>query len=115
MTDKNDFYIGWMPEAPQSFSRHVKRTLLVLTVIVISAGIILALQQRKFSIASFEFGQLTSVTGIYQSFPVPSIKVATAADASGKKTWLTIPLTGYGKFGAEGTIADLEKESIFQS
>lgn len=110
MTEKNDFYIGWMPEAPNSFSKHVKRILIILAVLVVSIGIILALQQRKFSTASFEFGQLTSVTGIYQSFPVPSIKVATTADKAGKKAWLTIPLTGYGKFGAEGTIAGLEKE-----
>ena len=110
MTDKNDFYIGWMPEAPHSFVKYVKRSLIVLAVLVLSAGIILSLQQKKFSTASFEYGQLTSVTGIYQSFPVPSIKVATEADISGKKAWLTIPLTGYGKFGAEGTIAALEKE-----
>jgi hypothetical protein len=110
MTDKNDFYIGWMPEAPHSFAKQVRKTLIALAVLVLFTGIILALQQRKFSTAHFEFGQLTSVTGIYQSFPVPSIKVTTVADLSGKKTIQTIPLTGYGKFGAEGAIADLEKE-----
>ena len=99
-----------MPEAPRSFSKHIKRTLIILAALVLTVSIVLAWQQRRFSTASFEFGQLTSVTGIYQSFPVPSIKVATVPDASGKKAWLTIPLTGYGKFGAEGTITALQKE-----
>jgi hypothetical protein len=104
----DEFYIGWMPAAPGSYARHIRRIVIVLIGLVIAAGIILALGQKKFSTSSFEFGQLTEVKGVYQQFPVPSIKVTTHRDAFGHSTYITIPLVGYGKFGAEGTIADLE-------
>jgi len=77
---------------------------------VIITALMLALGQKKFSTSSFEFGKLTEVKGIYQQFPVPSIKVMTEQDAFGHATYITMPLVGYGKFGAEGTIAALEKE-----
>jgi hypothetical protein len=105
-----EFYIGWMAEAPNSYAKHVRKVVFILIVLVITAGLVLALKQRKFSTASFEFGQLSEVKGIYQQFPVPSIKVITQQDVFGHSSYITIPLVGYGKFGAEGTIADLEKE-----
>ena len=108
--DKNEFYIGWMPAAPEAFAKHVRKVVIVLVVLVVAAGIILSLAQRKFSTSSLEFGQLTAVKGIYQQFPVPSIKVMTERDAVGNSAYITMPLVGYGKFGAEGVIAGLEKE-----
>ncbi len=108
--NKNEFYIGWMPAAPEGFAKHVRKVVIILVILVVAAGIILSLFQRKFSTSSFEFGQLTEVSGIYQQFPVPSIKVITGRDVFGNSSYITMPLVGYGKFGAEGVVADLEKE-----
>ncbi|MEP7377839.1 MAG: hypothetical protein ABI675_30850 [Chitinophagaceae bacterium] len=108
--DKNEFYIGWMPAAPQSFAKHIRKVIIVLVIFVVAAGVLLSMQQRKFSTSNFEFGQLTEVKGFYQQFPVPSIKVMTELDAFGHASYVTMPLAGYGKFGAEGLIAELEKE-----
>ncbi len=108
--DKEEFYIGWMASAPGNFAKHIRRVVFVLAGFVVIAGIVLALGQKKFSTSSFEFGQLTEVKGIYQQFPVPSIKVMTNQDVFGHATYITMPLVGYGKFGAEGVIAELEKE-----
>lgn len=104
------FYIGWMPAAPASFAKHIRKVVVILVTLVTTAGIILALQQKKFSTASFEFGQLTEITGVYRQFPVPSVKVMSNRDVSGHSSSITIPLVGYGKSGAEGIIAELEKE-----
>jgi hypothetical protein len=109
--DNSEFYIGWQPEAPQSFAKHIYKALIVLGAVVIAAAMVLSLQQKKFSTANFEFGQLTEVKGIYQKYPVPSLKVITKQDAFGNLSYITLPLVGYGKFGAEGIIAELEKES----
>ncbi len=105
-----EFYIGWMSQAPNSFAKHVRKVIIVLVVLVVAGAIVLSLQQRKFSTSNFEFGQLTEVKGIYQQFPVPSLKVMTNKDAFGNTSYITMPLIGYGKFGAEGVIAELEKE-----
>jgi hypothetical protein len=105
-----EFFIGWQPKAPNSYAKHIHKVILVLVFLVVAAGVLLSLQQKKFSTSSFEFGQLTEVKGIYQKFPVPSVKVLTKQDALGNSSYITIPLVGYGKFGAEGTLAALEKE-----
>lgn len=108
--DKNEFYIGWMAAAPGSFARHVRKVIMVLAILVFITGVVLGLQQQKFSTARFEFGQPTEVKGIFQQFPVPSLKVVSKPDLFGHTTWITMPLVGYGKFGAEGVIAALEKQ-----
>lgn len=102
---KDEFYIGWMPKAPKTFIRYMRRVVIILLFLGIMTGIILSLQQKQFSTAVFEFGKLTEIKGVYQEFPVPSIRVS-----GGNSTYLTIPLVGYGKSGAEGLISQLEKE-----
>lgn len=110
----DEFYIGWMQAAPDSFAKHVKKIVLLMGLLVVVLGIALALQQRKFSNAVFEYGTLTEVTGIYQSYPVPSIKVISKTDANGQVSYITMPLVGYGKFGAQGIIQKLEQEKGFK-
>ena len=90
--DKNEFYIGWQPEAPGSFVKHVRKVLIAFMILVIATGIVLGVQQRKFSTASFEFGQLTEVKGIFQQFPVPSLKVVSEQDVLGHASYITMPL-----------------------
>jgi hypothetical protein len=98
------FYIGWQPNAPSSFVKHVKKVLLVLFPAALLIGFFLSSSQKKFSTANFEFGSLTQVTGVYYSSPVPLLKVADEHNAS-----ILIPLVGYGKHGAEGVLTDIEK------
>ncbi len=105
-----EFYIGWMAKAPQSFARFVKKYLLALLAAIVVLGSLLALSQKKFSTSAFEFGQLTTVKGIYFNNPVTCIKVVTEKDIWGNSSYITIPLVGYGKHGADGTIADIEQE-----
>lgn len=111
MNQSNDFYIGWMDKAPASYSKHIRKVLLFIACLVLIAAVILSQQQRKFSTASFEFGQLTEITGTYQQSPVPAIKIKTEQNVYENTTYMTIPLVGYGKFGAEGIIASLEREN----
>lgn len=111
MKNNDEFYIGWMPKAPYGFARFMRLAVIILLLLVVSAAIIIAVQQRKFSTAVFEFGQLTEIKGVFSKYPVPSVRVTTKQDAFGNTTYLTIPLVGYGKSGAEGLIAELEKEN----
>jgi len=106
----DEFFIGWMPKAPEGFSKHVKKTLMVLMVIVASTGILLSLMQRKFGTGNFEFGKLTEVKGIYFNAPVPFLKAINGKDIFGNPSFITIPLIGFGKFGAAGAIDDIQKQ-----
>jgi len=106
----DEFYIGWMAQAPKSFSAWIKKYLFVLLPIIIVLGILLALSQKRFGSGNFEFGTLTEVKGIYFSKPVPVLKVVDGKDIWGNENYITIPLIGFGKHGADGIIADIEKQ-----
>ncbi|HEY0678170.1 MAG TPA: hypothetical protein VGD17_07780 [Chitinophagaceae bacterium] len=106
--NEKEFYIGWMPVAPASFSKLVKRVVIALGILVIFIAVFLALLQRKFSNAVFEFGTLTQVSGIYYESPYPAIKVISSSDVFGRNSYITIPLVGYGKSGASGIIREKE-------
>src|SRR6266498_5337525 len=108
---KNDeFYIGWMPKAPNSFTGWIKKYLFVLLPIVIVLSVLLALSQKKFDTGTFEFGTLTEIKGIYFDKPVPKIKVINGKSIWRNYNYITVLLIGYGKHGADGIIADFEKE-----
>jgi hypothetical protein len=102
--NNSEFYIGWQPKAPASFAKHVKKVLLILFPIALLVGYLLSASQKTFSTANFEFGKLTEVKGIYFNEPVPLLKIS-----DGKGGYITIPLVGYGKHGAETALLDYEK------
>jgi hypothetical protein len=108
--NKNEFYIGWMPKAPDSFRVFVRKYLFILLPIIAALAAVIALSQKKFDTGNFEFGKLTEVKGIYFKSPVPSLKVINGKDIWGNYSYITVPLIGYGKHGADGVIAELEQE-----
>lgn len=99
-----EFYIGWMGNAPASIAKFVKKYLLLVLIVVVTLGVLLTMNQKKFSKANFEFGKTTVVKGIYISSPVPHLLVPDG------NTYVVIPLVGYGKHGAEGVMNELERE-----
>jgi len=106
----DDFFIGWMPKAPKTFARHIKKVIFILVPIVVVTGILLSLSQKPFSTGNFEFGKLTEVKGIFFREPVPLLKAVNGKNIFGNPSFITIPLIGFGKSGAGGTIADIEKQ-----
>lgn len=82
----------------------------MLLPILIAVAILLALSQKKFDKGTFEFGTLTEVRGIYSTTPVPNLKVIYGKDIWGNENYITVPLIGYGKHGADGIISEIEKE-----
>ncbi len=103
--NNSEFYIGWMAKAPASFTKTVKKVLLILFPAALIIGYLLSTTQKKFSTANFEFGKTTEVKGIYYNNPVPMLKVIDKNNLS-----IALLLVGYGKHGAETAIRELEKE-----
>src|SRR3954463_8289946 len=108
--NKNEFYIGWMKDAPGTFAAFIKKYVLVLLPVVILLSGLLALSQKKFGKGTFEFGTLTEVKGVYFARPISNLKVINGKDIWGNASYITIPLIGYGKFGVDGVISDIEKQ-----
>src|SRR5437870_312390 len=100
--NNDEFYIGWMQQAPKGFASWIKKYLFILLPIIIVLGVLLALSQKQFGTGNFEFGTLTEVKGIYFNKPVPNIKVVNGKDIWGSENYITVPLIGFGKHGVNG-------------
>lgn len=101
---KDEFYIGWQEEMPPSNKRFIKRILIGLFILIPLFLMYGVLFQKPFNHHQFEFGTLTELTGIYHDNPVPILEV------SNEDSTAFILLVGFGKFGAEEIISDIEKE-----
>jgi hypothetical protein len=108
--ENGEFYIGWMANAPRNIARFVKKYILLLFPAAIVLAVLLALSQKHFSTGTFEFGQLTEVKGIYFNTPIPYIKIISGRDLRGNVSYISVPLIGFGKHGADDIIADIEKK-----
>ena len=96
MTD--DFFIGWDAASGASSKRLVgwsAAAMIALAVLVASA---IALAQRPFARAEFEFGVERTFEGRIEHIPYPVLVLARPGGA-GESLWL---LTVFGKHGADG-------------
>ena len=110
---RTEFYIGWMPTAPATFVKHMRKVLLVLFALVTITGISLGLFQKKFSSGNFEFGKLTSVKGIYFNQPVPLIKLINGRDIFGNLSYVTVPSWVLEKWVLKALWLVLKRKNIF--
>ncbi len=101
---KDEFYIGWQDEMPPSNKRFIRRILVGAFVLIPILVFGVVSKQKQFNHHHFEFGTISELTGIYHEEPVPILEVAEGDTSE------FVLLVGFGKFGAEEIISDLETE-----
>lgn len=108
---KDEFYIGWQDKAPKSFSKRTKLFVIVMIVLlpIIALGIIST--QNKFNNHVFDYGNLRVLEGDLYTSPVPFLLVDEGFFPDSISNSRAILLIGFGKFGAEQTIAQMEEEN----
>ncbi len=108
MSKRNDFYIGWKEDMPDSTRSFLKKVLIPIFIFIPLLVVTVVFFQKPFNQHQFEFGNITTVTGIYYEKPFPIL----VADKGILPDSLShdIVLVGYGKFGAQGIIKDIEKK-----
>lgn len=83
LPDNDEFYTGYLPEAPSGVAKHVRRFTLALLLLAAVSAALLATSQRPFDVAFFEFGAPREFTGTVVLDPYPMLRVErpdTAAD-----------------------------------
>lgn len=127
-TDKEEFYVGYQPKAPQRLAKWLRTRALIPAVFVALAVGAFAGAQYRLSDASFAFGQTTNLTGYLVIDPYPALLVSNQSDASGKAVWQRVHLAGVGKHGAtpdlnkfnntmisiDGTLIQRDQESMLE-
>jgi len=96
---QEEFYIGWLAEAPPSFAKMVRRFVVGLCLLIPSTAILITYFQNGFSNGTFEFGKTTELEGIFSEKPFPFLTIENGKDAAGKPVFQKILLVGKGKFG----------------
>ena len=108
MKPESDFYIGWQAEAPAPFRKAVRWAMIALAVVVPLMAGLLVIQQRGFSGAVFEYGQLTTLEGELIRTPVPFLRVPVKQPARNAPLFERILLIGFNKRGADSTLNQWE-------
>ena len=104
MKPETDFYIGWQAKAPGPFRKAVRWTVIALAVAVPILAGLLVWQQRGFSGAVFEYGQLTTLKGELVRTPVPFLRIPVKQTAGNTPLFERVLLIGYNKRGADSTL-----------
>lgn len=104
---KNEFYIGWQEEMPPSHKSFIRNILIGIFVLIPILVFAVVSFQKPMNHHHFEFGTITELTGVYHAEPFPMLEVSSGVPEGFSKSVL---LVGFGKFGAQGIIADIEKE-----
>ena len=106
MKENNKFYIGWKDEIPTRHAVFLKKLLIAIFILIPMLGFIVVYFQKPFNNFNFEFGNTTTITGVYYDDPIPML----IADEGSLEGGLSrdIVLVGYGKLGAKGIIENIE-------
>lgn len=110
MKDNKEFYIGYMPNAPKSFSSRNKLVVVFILILIPVITFLLVSGQKGFTNSQFEFGNLVELEGVLFKEPIPILKVKTGQDQSGNDIYQSIMLINFLKFGADELLEGYESK-----
>jgi hypothetical protein len=109
MKKSKSFYIGWQDEIPKEHRSVLRKLLIPIFISLPVLAFILVYGQKGFNNHQFELGTISTLTGVYHSKPVPILEVTQIDLKEGLSRYVL--LVGYGKFGAEGIMENIEKSN----
>lgn len=77
----DEFYTGYLPEAPPGIARWIKGSVVLLFILAIAIPLTLVQLQNPFSKAAFEFGVVRDFEGVIRQSPVATLEVTRPAAA----------------------------------
>ena len=73
----NEFYVGYVPQAPRNLSRFIGRAVICAVALAMVVAAVLVLAQQPFAPSRFEFGKRRMFDGQVALTPYPSLITAT--------------------------------------
>ncbi|MCE7991348.1 MAG: hypothetical protein HEP71_05180 [Roseivirga sp.] len=110
MSDKKEFYIGYLPKAPKGISRFTVVAVLMFFILLAASAYVVVSNQTTINNGSFEYGELTEVEGLVYMGPQPFIKVIDGEDLNGYPVFKNILLINFGKHGATPSLEKIRSE-----
>lgn len=114
MSDKKEFFIGYLPKAPKRIARTSLIAVVLFFVLLGASAFLVVNFQRTINNGTYEYGELTEVEGLIYYTPQPFIKVFMGEDVNGKPVYKNILLIDFGKFGALETLEKIEQKTALK-
>ena len=106
----NDFYIGYVPKAPQRIARLLRIVAGALLLAAAGSAITISVLQNPFAASVFEYGHPRVFEGVLEASPYPTLVVRRPGKAeSGSSHYL---LVGEGKHGADRLVEPYDGRSV---
>ena len=108
----NDFYVGYLPKAPTALTRFVRRVIVVLGLLAVTAALVLVVGQMQFPNSAFEYGKLSSFEGIVVTQPFPTLLVTRPGQVGQQDKYSRYLLVAPGKHGADDLVATFDGKQV---
>src|SRR6266851_2800715 len=108
----NDFYVGYLPKAPTALARFVRKIIIVLGVLAVTAALLLVVGQMPFANSAFEYGKVRSFEGVVITRPFPTLLVARPGEIGQQNKYSRYLLVAPGKHGANDLVARFDGKQV---
>src|SRR6266436_6660168 len=108
----NDFYVGYLPKAPTALARFVRKVIIVLGLLAVTAALVLVVGQMPFASSAFEYGKLRSLEGVVMTQPFPTLLVARPGEIGQQDKYSRYLLVAPGKHGADDLVATFDGKQV---
>jgi hypothetical protein len=108
----SDFYVGYLPKAPPSVARFVRRIVFALGCLTVVAAVALVLAQMPFASSVFEYGKVRVFEGIIEARPYPTILVMRPGIVEPETKYSRYLLVALGKHGADDVVAGFDGKRV---
>ena len=108
----NDFYVGYLPKAPTVLAGFVRRVVIVLGLLAVTAALVLLVGQMPFANSAFEYGKVRSFEGMVVAQPFPMLLMARPGDVGQQDKYSRYLLVAPGKHGADELVAGFDGKQV---
>jgi hypothetical protein len=102
--ERQEFYVGYLPEAPAGIARHTRKVVIGLVVVAVAVAILLVLGQRRFAASFFDFGAAREFEGVISEYPYPNLITRKSGEAGTLPVFTSYALVAEGKHGADSIV-----------
>ncbi len=108
----SDFYVGYLPKAPTALARFVRRVVIALGLLAVTAALVLLVAQMPFANSVFEYGKVRSFEGVVVTRPFPMLLVVRPGDVGPQDKYSRYLLVAPGKHGADDLVASVDGKQV---
>src|SRR6266478_839071 len=108
----NDFYVGYLPKAPTALAGFVRKVIIVLGLLALTAALVFVIGQKPFADSAFEYGKVRSFEGVVETRPFPTLLVERPGEVGQQEKYSRYLLVAPGKHGADDFAASFDGKQV---